>query len=137
MHHGPDGCWGGTFSDCGCAWFDTGKPKSTEIATAKARLEGLIGKQEGQAKALLPYDEWQSAFCKEVGTLAATRLPFTSEDVVAVVGLPSGEIGKDANNAVGAMMTSLAKQGVIRKTGRRVQSKRPSSHGAELTEWSG
>ncbi len=137
MHQGPEGCWGGTFSDCGCQTFDDGAPKSTDIATAKARLEGLVGKQTGQATALRTYPEWQTAFRKEVVTLAATRMPFTSEDVIDAVGLPSGDIGKDANNAVGAMMTAMAKQGVIRKTGNRVPSKRPTSHAAELTEWSG
>lgn len=137
MHQGPDGCWGGMWSDCGCQYFDDGKPQSTEIAVAKARLEGLIEKKQGQENALKTYDEWQLSYREQVRTLAATRMPFTSEDVIAVVGLPSGGIGKDANNAVGAMMTAMAKEGVIKKTGRRVQSQRPSSHGAELTEWEG
>jgi hypothetical protein len=131
------GCWGGTFSDCGCEHFDDGKPSTAQIAVAKARLEGLVNKEHGMERALKSYEEWQSAFRKEVRTLAATRMPFTSEDVVEIVGLPSGEIGKDANNAVGAMMNALAKEGVIAKTGNRALSRRPSSHGAELTLWKG
>lgn len=80
---------------------------------------------------------WKAKFKESVRTFARTRQPFTSEDVIAVVGLPCGDVAMNANNAVGAMMTALAKKGVIHKTGNRVQSRRKSSHGAELTEWIG
>lgn len=131
------GCWGGTYADCHCPFFDDGKPRTEEIAVAKARMEGLVRKETGMTNALRSYEEWQDRFRKEVRVLAATRLPFTSEDVLQVVGLPSGQIGKDANNAVGAMMNAAAKDGVVVKTGNRRSASRPSSHGAELTEWRG
>jgi hypothetical protein len=107
------------------------------VAVKKAQMDGLIEKDVGQRRALLTYEDWQTEFRREVLLLAATREPFTSEDALAVVGLPSGEIATNANNAVGAMMTAMAKEGQIVKTGQRAPSKRPSSHGAELTVWMG
>ena len=96
-------------------------------------------KRAGQAIALSKpaLDLWKAKFKESVRAFARTRQPFTSEDVIAVVGLPCGDVAMNANNAVGAMMTALAKRGVICKTGNRVQSRRKSSHGAELTEWIG
>lgn len=100
---------------------------------------GLDHKLAGQTLAVAPAElnRWKIAFKSELARLAAAGGAFTSEDVIAVVGLPAGDIARDANNAVGAMMTAACKAGVIRKTGNRVQARRPSSHGAELTEWIG
>ncbi len=101
-------------------------------------LAGLKNKEEGMAKATShAHAEWKDEFRQAVRDLAATYVPFTSEDVLSETGLPSGQIGKDMNNAVGALMNGQARQGVMRKTGRRVLSRRPSSHAAELTEWIG
>lgn len=96
-------------------------------------------KRAGQAMAASPntLDDWKRTFKTSLARWAATGHPFTSEDVIAVVGLPCGDIAMNANNAVGAMMTAAAKVGLIRKTGNRVQARRASSHGAELTEWIG
>jgi hypothetical protein len=101
-------------------------------------LAGLDGKARGMGKAVdHAKEEWKNEFRRYARAFALTGVPFTSEDVVTWAGLPSGGVGKDANNAVGAMMNGLARAKVIRKTGRRVLSRRPSSHGAELTEWVG
>lgn len=96
-------------------------------------------KETGQAHAVSPpaLALWKARYKEAVRNLARQRRPFTSEDVIAIVGLPAGDVEMNANNAVGAMMTGLAKAGVICKTGERVQARRPSSHGAELTEWIG
>lgn len=96
-------------------------------------------KQEGMQKALNAYglDEWKEQFKHHLQGCAKSGLPFTSEHVLAIVGLPTGDVQMNANNSVGAMMNVAARNGVIQKTGRRVKARRPSSHGAELTEWVG
>lgn len=97
--------------------------------------EGLTAKEEGMALALTRdgIDQWKEEFVAWVAALPwGTRL--TSEDVIDAIGLPSGEVGTNANNAVGAMMNGLAKRGLIVKAGRAL-SRRSSSHGAELTMW--
>jgi hypothetical protein len=100
--------------------------------------DGLDLKEAGMQQALEhALDEWKDRFRATVTHLANTGLPFTSETVIAEVGLPTSQIASNANNAVGAMMNGLSRKRVIRKTGRRVLSKRASSHGAELTEWEG
>lgn len=100
---------------------------------------GLELKRTGMARALKPdlLAEWKQNFRDAVHVLAREGYPFTSEDVIERVGLPSGDVGTNANNAVGAMMNGLARKGVIRKTGERRLSKRPSSHGAEIAVWVG
>ena len=97
---------------------------------------GLERKEEGMALALASHSvsEWKQAFRDTVAGFYIGRR-FTSEDVLAIVGLPTGEVAKDANNAVGAMVNGLAKRGLIRKTITRVPSRRSSSHGAELIVW--
>jgi len=101
--------------------------------------DGRKRKQRGMKQALQPdaLADWKDAFYKAAERLGRSGDAFTSEDVLEIVGLPTGEIGQHANNAVGAMMNALARRGVIRKTGRHVPSKRPSSHGTEINEWVG
>jgi len=96
-------------------------------------------KQEGMQLALMPesIDDWKQRFRAAAEYLADTGAGFTSEDVIYITGLPTGDIGMNANNAVGAMMNALARKGVIKKTQLRRQSKRPTSHGAELVVWAG
>jgi hypothetical protein len=96
-------------------------------------------KQDGmeRAKGARDIQEWKEEFNNTVAECAKNGLPFTSEHITMIVGLPRKEVEMNANNAVGAMMNGAAKRGVIKKTGRRVSSRRPTSHGAELTEWMG
>lgn len=97
--------------------------------------EGLTAKDEGMALALTRdgIDVWKEEFVAWVAAQPwGTRL--TSEDVIDAIGLPSGEVGTNANNAVGAMMNGCAKRGLIVKAG-RVLARRTGSHGAELTLW--
>jgi len=101
--------------------------------------ESLKLKEEGMKRALSPPEltEWKIRFRECTWKLAQSGQMFTSEDVIAVVGLPAGEVAINANNAVGAMMNGLAKSGVIVKTQERRKSRRPNSHGAELAVWIG
>jgi len=102
-------------------------------------LESLKRKDAGISQALGKegLEEWKRDFYNAVSHLCFTGETFTSEDVLDLVGLPSGTIKSNANNAVGAMMNGLARKGEIRKTGERRPSQRPTSHGAELTVWVG
>ncbi len=96
-------------------------------------------KAEGMKGAESAHDiqDWKEEFNRTVVACALSQRPFTSEHIIAMIGLPRVEVRTNANNAVGAMMNSAAKRGIIKKTGNHVLSKRPSSHGAELTEWVG
>jgi hypothetical protein len=93
-------------------------------------------KNEGMSKALskLSVTEWQDRVKAWTWRLNAGHL-FTSEDVTEEFGLPTGEVGTNKNNAVGAIMNAIAKKGVIRNTGDYVKSSRPSSHSAVIAVW--
>lgn len=96
---------------------------------------GDIAKSVGQQEALARVDDWTGEAWRCLVLLVGEGRPFTSEDLIERIGLPSGEVGTNRNNAVGAIMTSAAKQRLIRKTGQRVKARRAVSHAAELTEW--
>ena len=102
------------------------------------RVSGLVAKDMGTAVALSASDiqDWKTQFRRHATFLAALGEPFTSEDIIEHVGLPRNS-EMNQNNAVGAMMTALAKEGVIRKTKERQVSKRPQSHGREIAVWAG
>lgn len=102
-------------------------------------VTGVALKSEGIARAINndSVAEWKVKFENHARLLVMHGQRFTSEDIVQYVGLPTGSVGTNANNAVGGMMNSLAKRGVIRKTSERRQSKRPTSHAAELIVWAG
>jgi hypothetical protein len=102
-----------------------------------SEAEGTVLKAEGMETALTIHKDWQDSFREVVRELAQIPSGFTSEDVIDKVGLPSGDIGLHRNNAVGAMMSGMAANKTIKKTGNHVSSKRSPSHGAELTEWIG
>ena len=102
------------------------------------RVTGLVAKDLGVSQALAANDiqEWKAQFRRHATFLAGTGDTFTSEDIIDYVGLPR-DSEMNANNAVGAMMTVLAREGVIRKTKERQVSKRPLSHGREIAVWAG
>lgn len=103
-----------------------------------AEPTGKTLKEEGMAQAREAGDvqRWRVAFGEAVTMLARRGEPFTSEDVTEIVGLPR-ETKQNRNSAVGAMMNGYASRGIIRKTGRRVQSRHPQSHAREILEWMG
>ena len=80
--------------------------------------------------------DWADEALIAIMKLAKQGIEFTSEDVLAITGLPSGEIGQHKNNASGAIMNKAARAGWIRKVGYG-KAKRKESHGAVLAIWIG
>jgi len=99
-------------------------------------LTGEELKAAGQAAAADAVPTWFDQATASVARLARLGTEFTSEDVIAEVGLPNVEVGKDRNNAVGSLMTACAKRGMIHRVGRR-KAKRRNSHSAEVGIWLG
>lgn len=66
--------------------------------------------------------------------LAERGEPFTSEAIVAMIGLPAGEVGVNRNNAVGALIRKWSQRGSIARVG-YAPSTRVESHGALLSIW--
>lgn len=64
-----------------------------------------------------------------VAALARTRKSFTTDDVWGVIGQPPEP------RALGAVMMSLSRQGVIAKTGGYVNSARPRCHARPIPMW--
>lgn len=85
----------------------------------------------------IEYQTWRDEFLAAGERLADRGHPFTSEDIVAVVGLPTGEVGQNKNNAIGSLMGALARRKVVVKTGRTVTASRAASHNARLSQWVG
>lgn len=80
---------------------------------------------------------WTQAAERALTALAISGDDFTSEDVIEAAGLPRGEVGLNRNNAVGALILRASQMGQIVKAGRRIPSRRPRSHGAQLEVWRG
>jgi len=97
--------------------------------------DGEDRKARGVQRALdAIYEDYKAQFYAEVTRLAHRGQPFTSEDVTAVVGLPRHS-HPNANNSVGALMHTMARCGIIRKTGRMVKTRNPVSNAREVREW--
>ena len=93
-------------------------------------------KQHGMQLALDAQPDWAEQAFEAIKQLAKRGTQFTSEDVLAITGLPSGEVGQHKNNASGAIMNKAARAGIIRKVGYDT-AKRKESHGAVLRVWIG
>jgi hypothetical protein len=78
---------------------------------------------------------WRDRAMAAIEMLAERKQPFTSEDVVAAVGLPRASEA-NANNAVGAVMSLAARRRLIRPIG-YVQARRDVSHARVLRQWEG
>lgn len=100
-------------------------------------FDGQDLKSAGMKAAAGAVPSWAELARQAVETLAARPEPFTSEDVIDRVGLPRPNAGANRNNAVGAVMSAAARAGVIRKTGRYVETRRPSSHARIVAVWAG
>lgn len=99
---------------------------------------GLEARDEGQQVALINTPvEWRAAAVRAVKRLADSGKKFTSEDVTAIVGLPSGGVATNANNGLGSLMTGAARRGVIVKLSERVPANREESHSREIAVWVG
>jgi hypothetical protein len=91
---------------------------------------------QGMQLALDAQPDWADQAWVAILQLAKQGIEFTSEDVLAITGLPSGEVGQHKNNASGAIMNKAARAGWIRKVGYG-KAKRKESHGAVLAIWIG
>lgn len=101
-----------------------------DLVTDEAESERR--KQQGIARANENVSSgWARDFDAAVEHYARLKLPFTSEDVLALVGLPPGN-----PNAVGARMNASARKGLIRRVGIR-KGRRASAHARNISEWVG
>src|SRR3954447_14097129 len=82
-------------------------------------LEGELAAQAGQAQALASEagKAWMTKAMPVALQLAAAGQPFTSEHITAAVGMPRSSRTPGANNAVGALMGALSRQGLITLAG--------------------
>lgn len=79
--------------------------------------------------------EWRRRAEATIADLARAGEPFTADDVIRLVGLPS--FGPNRNNSVGAIFTACAKRGWIVKTGHYRKARRAASHARMLAVWVG
>jgi len=79
--------------------------------------------------------EWRRQAEATIWDLASSGQPFTADDVIRLVGLPS--YGPNQNNSVGAIFTACAKRGWITKTGSYRKARRAASHARMLAVWVG
>jgi hypothetical protein len=93
-------------------------------------------KEYGMQLALDAQPVWADDAYETIKRLADCKIAFTSEDVIEIVGLPSGGVGMNKNNATGAIMNKAARAGIIRKVG-YTQATRKESHGSVHAVWIG
>lgn len=102
----------------------------TAVATEGERL-----RDEGQARAADAVADWSAAAREVIEALAERGRPFTSEDVVRLIGLPCPS-EPNRNNAVGAAMGAAARRRIIRRVDDR-NATRPLLHARRLSVWEG
>ncbi len=73
--------------------------------------------------------EWKAAFNATATQMSTWDIPFTAEDVVAVIGFPPNH-----RNAIGAAMSGFAKRNKLTRVG-YVQAKRGSRHAGMIAQW--
>lgn len=78
---------------------------------------------------------WKLEARDALAWLAARGEPFTADDLARLVGLP--DTGPNRSNAVGAVFSAAARQGLIRSTGHYRKSRRTLSHARVVAVWCG
>lgn len=96
-------------------------------------VDGPTAAHAGQQHALAAAQPWAARAMAWMRRRSAGE-PFTADDVVAAVGLPTGELRQNANGAVGAVIRTAYAAGVIVPLG-YVPSTRPESHGRPIRLW--
>lgn len=96
----------------------------------------MTTKELGMQLALDAQPDWAEQAFEVIKQLAKRGIEFTSEDVLALTGLPSGDVGMNKNNASGAIMNKAARVGIIHKVG-YATAKRKESHGSVQAVWIG
>ncbi len=92
---------------------------------ASHALEAALERVEAAAPA-----DWKNAATALLARLAATRQPFTTDDVWAALPHPPEP------RAIGALIRAAAKAGTIRRVGWR-ESSRPECHSRPVAMWEG
>lgn len=91
-------------------------------------------KQQGMEAAYQYADvDWRRIASEAVRECALTMPEFTPDDVWEII-FKSG-ITTHENRAFGSIMQSAARAGMIKKTGRYIESRRKNQHKAPLTQW--
>lgn len=98
--------------------------------------EGKRRRDDGQARAIDAAQPWIRRARISIRLLAAERIPFIVDDLVAVVGTPQRK-GQNRNNAVGALFAAMRREGVIEPTGKYQKTRRPEGHLRHVQEWIG
>lgn len=76
--------------------------------------------------------DWKWSAENAIRARACLPHPFTSEEILSAVGHAPGE-----HRAIGPILQKLYREGVIKPTGRFVQGKSVTRHGAPIREWIG
>lgn len=98
---------------------------------------GEARRDAGQQIALTAADgDWKQTAREALRDLADSGRGFTSEDLTDRVGLPSGDVGANRNNAVGALMSWAVRSGLIVEVG-QTRSTRRTSNAAKLSRYVG
>ena len=108
--------------------FDFAGDKPRQSVWAKA-VQPAIEQADENADS-----EWKEAADDVIANFADIGLAFTSDDVVESLELRN--VNTHNLSALGPRFLAASRTGVIRKTGRRVQSRIPRRH-RELVEWIG
>ena len=115
-----------------CAHGYPNGPRSCPFCRRAGIDQGERGKQ--QALDASPH-QWRERFERALNYLAHLDDPFTVGDVIHRAGLPRTST-QNANNAVGALMSSAAKRGLIVRIGYE-RAARETSHGRAVAIWKG
>jgi hypothetical protein len=85
----------------------------------------------------VPPEAWKTEARRAIAALAAQGEPFTSDDLLAAVGLPDPEHEPNArNNAVGSVFRWAAGEGLIETVG-VTKSRLPTRKGGIVRVWQG
>lgn len=81
---------------------------------------------------------WRIRARRALETLAASGRPFTSDDLIALVGQPDATHQPNArNNAIGLAFRQAAADRLIESDGRVVSSRQPHRKGGAVRVWRG
>lgn len=96
-------------------------------------LDGLGLRDQGMAHALVGAAPWPDRALAWIGALAPGAT-FTADDLVAAVGLPRGQVAKERNNAVGAVISAAHRARMTRRLS-YVSARRRDSHARVIGLW--
>jgi len=101
----------------------------------RSKMSGELARDADIENAKRKHKDWQKHFREVAYSFIKSGKYFTAEDIVEVTGLPSGDVGMNKNNVVGAMMNSIVREGNITRVG-YTKSRRRTSHAKQASVWS-